>query len=561
MVRFEIPYRRVLAIFLVLFLGISADLVYIQATPEANTLTALAYNPRHCVVDSVPQRGTIYDRNGTVLAYSKKDPNSPCGWLRVYTDPSLAPLLGYYDPQGFGVTGLEAAYDDVLSGYSSQSVAPGIRNGLQHLIDQLEHVTTYGSDVYLTIDDRIQKEADMLYGQNVYQGRPENPEQPGSILVEDPHTGEMLAYISHPSFDPNKLVNHNDAGDGSGLTVGQEYWNALLQDPNKPLIDRPVSDALPPGSAFKTMTLIAALDSNPQTYSTFAFDQADSLDYNVNGFDISSNNLNDYHSIPSSKKFPMDLVHQYAFSNNVAYARLAVLIGKDTYLRYASSLGMSYGSHLNNIPFDVPVVHSWVYQPQYQDEWDRDNVALAVTGFGQGRLLVSPLQDAVMTSAVAADGAYYQPHMLLKTVPHGVQSSTVANATPHLIGNVMSPAAAQQVRMAMRAVVCYGSVGASGPNFAPPANSPVQEGGKTGTAQTGIDNTLPHATYLSLAPDDTSNPTGDPPKLVIIIHKEFEGEAAYQAPIAQQLYQFALPLVDPKFPGDTNPSPSCLSGS
>lgn len=552
----NLPFRRVLNIFILLFLGISADLVFLQATPEAQALTASIYNPRHCVVDETPQRGTIYDRNGVKLAYSIPNPNAPCGWQRVYTDPTLAPILGYYDPDGFGVTGLEAAYDSVLSGYSTQSVAPGIRNGINHILDQAEHAKTYGSDVYLTIDDRIQQKTDALYSQNVYQGRAEDPEQPGSILIEDPHTGEMLAFISHPYFDPNKVIDHTDAGDGSGLTVGQEYWNTLLQDPHRPLVDHAVMDTLPPGSAFKTMTLLSALDSGftPQ----FAFDQADSTDYVVNGFDINSNNLGDYRSIPSSKVFPMDLIHQYAFSNNVAYARLAVLEGKGTYLSHAYSLGLSYGDHVTNIPFDVPVAHSWVYQPQFQSEWDRDNVALAVTGFGQGRLLISPLEQTVMVSAVAADGAYYKPHLLWKVVPHGVDPQHVAATAPQLLAHVMSPTAAQGVREAMRAVVQYGSVGASGPNFAPPVNSPVMEGAKTGTAQTGqqtpdptllpIDTTRPDATYLSLAPDDTANPTGDPPQLVIIINKEYEGEAAYQAPIAESLYEFALPLVDPQFP-------------
>src|SRR6185437_1293782 len=279
----EIPYRRVLAVFMVLFIAISADLVFLQATPEAEALTTSAYNPRHCVQDETPQRGRILDRNGTVLAYSVPDPGSPCGWRRHYTDSTLAPLIGYFDPNGFGVTGLEAAYDDVLSGDTTKSVAPGIRNGLQHILDQAEHVKSYGSDVYLTIDERIQTKAVALYGADLLQHGTNEP--PGSILVEDPHTGEMLAYVSYPGYNNDELVDHSDVGDGSGLTVGQKYWNQLLQDPNKPLINRPVADVLPPGSAFKTMTLIAALDSGQFTAQS-TFTQAESTDFVVNGFDI-----------------------------------------------------------------------------------------------------------------------------------------------------------------------------------------------------------------------------------------------------------------------------------
>ncbi len=541
----EIPYRRVLMVFLVLFLAISADLVFLQATPEAEALTTSAYNPRHCVRDETPQRGTIYDRTGVPLAWSVPDDTSPCGWRRHYTDPSLAPLIGYYDPQGFGVTGLEAAYDDLLSGNTSKSVAPGIRNGLQDLLNKAEHLKTYGSDIYLTIDERIQAKAVALYGADLLQRGKNEP--PGSILVEDPHTGELLAYVSYPGYNNDTLVDHTDAGDGTGLTVGQEYWNQLLQDPNKPLINRPVADILPPGSVFKTLTLITALESGMDVHNT-TFDQADALSYTVDGFPITSNNLDAYTHGPKPPSFPLNLVDAYAYSDNVVFARLATMVGKQTYLQKAGQFGLSYGSTVNDIPFDIPVAHSWVYLPQQQQTWDRDNVDFATVGFGEGTLLVTPLQDAVITSAVAADGAYYAPHLLWKVVPHGVDVASVKPTAPHLQGQVMSQTTAVGVRDAMRAVVQYGSIGASGSAFAPPPNSPVMEGAKTGTAQTGINNTQPHATIISLAPDDTANPTTNPPKLVIIVNKEFAGEAAYQAPITESLYEYALPLVDPQFP-------------
>ena len=537
--RIDLPFRRLLNVFILLFVGISGVLVYIQATPESQVLTSSDYNSRHCVQDAVPQRGTIFDRNGIKLAYSVPDDTQPCGWRRHYTDPSLAPLIGYFDPEGFGVSGLEAAYDDVLSGANTSNVVPpGFRNGINHIINQAEHIKTYGTDIYLTIDERIQQKAVQLYNTN--KCKPESPSQPGSIVVEAPQTGELLAYVSNPAFDDDKLVDHTDAGDNSGLTVGQEYWNTLLQDPNHPLINRPIQDTLVPGSSFKTLTLIAALDSQQFTPGS-TFTEAESKDYVVDGFDVNTNNLGDYNNIPSSKVFPMDLVHQYAFSNNVAFARLAVAVGKDRWLYYAQALGISYGTHVVNVPFDLPVAHSWVYQPQYQAEWDQDNVPLANGGYGQYRLQISPLVMTVITSTVAADGSYYKPHVLLKSVAHDVDAASVAAAKPQLLAHVMTPATAQGVRQAMRAVILYGSVGASGSNIAPPPDSPVLEGGNTGTGQ-GPDNTQPQTWFISLAPDDLANLT-NLPKLAIVVQKEQDGEGACQAPITQSIYEYALPLV------------------
>ena len=537
--RIDLPFRRLLNVFIMLFVGISGVLVYLQATPEAQVLTTSDYNPRHCVQDAVPQRGTIYDRNGNKLAFSVPDLTQPCGWRRHYTDPTLAPLIGYFDPQGFGTTGLEAAYDDVLSGADTTSaVLPGFDNGVNHILDQAEHTKTYGTDIYLTIDSRIQQKANLVYPNQV-NCPGQNPAQTGSILVEAPQTGELLAYISHPGFDNDKLVDHTLVNDGTGLTVGQEYWNALLQDPNRPLINRPVMDTIVPGSSFKTLTLIAALDS--QQYNTAStFTEAESKDYVVNGFNINTNNLIHYPGIPSSKIFPMDLVHQYAFSNNVAFARLAVGVGKDRWLYYAQALGISYGSHVVNIPFDVPVAHSWVFQPSAQADWDRDNVALANAGYGQAFLQISPLEMTVITSTIAADGKYQKPHVLLKRVAHGVQADSVAAVAPQTLSQPFTPATAQGLRAAMRAVVVYGSVGASGPFVAPPANSPVMEGGKTGTGETG--NGAPQTWFISLAPADISN-ASNLPRLAIVIQKEQDGEGACQAPIAQSIYEYALPLV------------------
>ena len=353
--------------------------------------------------------------------------------------------------------------------------------------------------------------------------------------------------VSHPGFDNDRLVDHSTAtdgavaNDGTPLTVGEEYWNQLLNDPNKPLINRPVSDLLVPGSSFKTLTLIAALDSGAYKPRS-TFNQADSLDYVVDGFDISTNNLDSYASQPASRQFPMDIIHQFAYSNNVAFARIATTVGTQKWLEYAHQFGISYGDNLTSIDFDLDVKHSYVYRPTIPF----DQVALANAGYGQATLQITPLQMSVIVSAVAADGAYYSPHLLLKSVPYGIDANSVAKNDPHLVGNTMSPQTAQGVRQAMRAVVDYGSVGASGGPIGVMRDSATLVGGKTGTGQVANGQNS-EAWFVSLAPDDVSKDgtvnSSIQPKLAIVVQKEEGGEGACQAPIVNTIYQQALPLV------------------
>jgi penicillin-binding protein A len=542
--RIEQPFRQLLTVFILLFVVVSGTVVYWQVG-QAQSLATSQYNPRHCVVDAVPQRGTIFDRNGVKLAWSVTDPTQPCGWRRHYADPSLAPVIGYYDPQGFGVTGVEDAFNDVLAGVQAPT-GEDFQSGLQNAINQAEHVRTFGSDVYLTIDERIQKIASNAYdtaNQNACSPTIDAKSEKGSIIVEDPHTGEILAMVSHPGYDNDKLVDHSPAPDGAiapdgtPLTVGQEYWNQLLQDPNKPLIDRPIADIPVPGSSFKTFTLVAALDSGQfQLSSSFTKDEA--TDYVVDGFDISTNNLQYYQGEPAGHTFPMDLTHNYAYSNNVVFARVATTLGTDTWLSYANRFGISYGDHVANIDFDLPVTNSWVYRPGVKF----DQVALANAGYGQATLQISPLVEEVILSTVAADGIYNTPHLEMKEVPHGVSANDVAKVGPKQSTRIISSQAAQGVREAMKAVVQYGSVGVSGGIIGAIANSPTLQGGKTGTGQVSFSPNS-ESWYISMAPDDVANPTGNPPRLAIVIQKEEGGEGACQSPISDSIYRQALPLV------------------
>ncbi len=239
--------RKLTVLFIGLFVALSGVFVYWQVI-VADTVVANPINQRSCLPDSAPHRGNIYDRNGVLLATSIADANAPCGYIRHYTDPSLAGLIGYYVP-GYAVTGIENQYNNYLNGDVGSTA-------VSNLVNKTLHQPAVGNNIYLTIDERIQKIVANDFNtpvniDNVGTFRTDR----GSVVVTDPKTGDVLAILSEPSFDPNKMVQTLSANDLS-------YYNQLVSETvEQPLLERPLDALYPPGSIYKSVTLLAGLDS------------------------------------------------------------------------------------------------------------------------------------------------------------------------------------------------------------------------------------------------------------------------------------------------------------
>lgn len=280
--------------------------------------------------DALGERGRILDRNGQVLAYSVKDPLSPGGWRRRYTVPSLSNIIGYFSPI-FGVTGLEKYYNQDLSGQSAQDC---------------------GADVYLNIDVRIQKEVDSVFQNDYNTTQLCDGVQAGTIIVEDPRTGAILAMVSRPYFNADQLGNMAPASDNPKTTVAAEYWHQLLNDKCSILLNRALQGQYPPGSDFKTLTLLGALDSGTFSPSS-TFTQAQATSYTVNGFVFNANNLDAYSLSVQPPSFPMDLAHAYAYSDNVIFARVGVQMGANVLTNYAQRFALSTPGNVQPVPIDT----------------------------------------------------------------------------------------------------------------------------------------------------------------------------------------------------------------
>ena len=527
----EIPLRRLLTTFMVLFIVISGTLVYWQVG-QSQSLIDSPY--RRCISSEQPQRGRILDRNGIVLAWSEPDSASPCGWRRRYATakhPSISSFLGYFS-YVYGSTGLERYYDDVLTGKNNPT---DFNDASNQFWNRTLHQTIYGADIYLSVDVTVQDKLDAIFTQQVTGGVCTSGSAKGSIIAEDPHTGQLLGVLSRPYYDGDKIGDTHPAPDNADMTIGQEYWHAIATNPDALLLNRALSGHYPPGSTMKTLTLIAALDSGKYTIDS-TFSENDAKHFVVDGFHIDSNNLGDYARGPVPPSFPLDLAHAYAYSDNVVFARVGASIGPEIWLDYARRFSMATPDQPQAVQLDTaPLPVSFAYTRAPFGATD-----LAVTAYGQGQLLLTPMTMTMIAGAVAADGMLAQPHFLLKIVPHNSDPQTVPVVDLGQPQRVFSSQTAQGVRRAMRDVVTFGSVGTSGGVIAGVANSTTYIGAKTGTAQTGVDG-APHAWFISIAPDHEANNDGH--ALASVIMKEQGGEGACQAPIAQKLYEFALPLV------------------
>lgn len=520
--------RKLAQIFVALFIALSCGLVYWQVV-VAQQVRANPHNGRPCLPDNAPVRGRILDRNGIVLAYSVSS-KSGCGYKRVYTDPSLAGLIGYYADPTYPATGLEAQLNAYLSGQVGMTA-------LNTTINHALHRPPVGDNIYLTIDDRIQKlvaqhfDDPILYDQyNTFQT------DRGAVIVSDPRTGEILAMVSRPTYDPNRLVSTLLSGDLS-------YYNQLVHDPDQPLAERPLETFIP-GSIYKTVTLMAALASGKTTLSQ-PFDRQQALGpYRVGTetFGPSGNNIQPY-----TMRFPVSTEYAYVHSDNVIFAQIGAETGEATWM--AMNHHFFVGGHL---PFDLPVETSTVQRPGQP----LSEHALAEDAFGQGFDAISPLEMTLVDNTVAHDGQLMRPMLISRIVD--TSGHTVKSFSPQELGAPVSMEVATQIRQAMQGVTLCGS-GSVVPAL---LDSPWGIIGKTGTGQVSNSGRPPaNAWMITQAPYSVNQP-GQLPALTIVAMKQNGGDGGPEVgPMIAHIYQdiFSHGYLKVQRPVVPNPRHYCCS--
>jgi peptidoglycan glycosyltransferase len=441
--------------------------------------TALNHNPlnsRTIITQLRIKRGRILAADGGVLAKSFPKPNKE--WGRTYPQgPLYAQSVGYWTGEAGNAAGLEVSANKYLT---------PTQTGLNSVFGPLGGNQTIGNDVYTTLDPKAQQAAEQGLAGRV-----------GSVVALNPRTGAVLAMYSNPTYNPNK----------PNAPCGQIACQ----------LNRATQGQYPPGSTFKVVTTTAAINSGKYTPNSTINGDSPKI---ISGVP----RQNDY-----NQSFgPVTLTKALTDSINTVYAQVAENVGRRTMTDYMKRFGF-YARPSLDLPHgelspSVVLDSSGHPLPPGSPREDIGRI-----GIGQGGLAVTPLQMAMVASAVANGGKLMTPHLVARVVDQ--TGRTVNTIQPTVESNVMTPQTASEVTQMMRDVVDEGT------------GTPAQLGnnipfaGKTGTASigpTGANETQPW--FIGFAP-------ANDPKVAVAVTIEktigqFGGQVA--APIAKNVVQTLL---------------------
>ena len=474
-------------VFVLLFVMLTVQLLRSQFIYAESTYNRVVNDPQGNVTGNIRpvlrsmkvRRGGIFDRNGVQLAGSEA--NAEGFAHRTYPIAKIADVRAFSNILGFsssryGQYGLERSWNNWLTGEEGQP--------LRSLQDDVFNRPHTGNNLQLTIDWRLQQAVwDAMI--NIGGGKP------ASAVVLDPQSGAVRAMVSVPGYDPQALTFNPFAEDwqADNGRIAQ-YWSQLNADEQRPLINRPLQGLYAPGSTFKTVTAAAAL-LNPEV-----------LEGGItcpNEYRPDPNAPPIVNAVPNLMRLtgnPSTLEKVYAFSCNTAFAQLGVKLRADRLS------GMAEKFHIypprtapDQSPdlTDLPTAASLL---ALRGDFLQTDLAVADTAFGQGQLLITPLQMALVAATVANDGVMPRAYLVERvTDAQNAEVYRHAGRPTLLQERVLSAPIAAQIRELMRLGVTEG--------FGKAAAVPGQTvGGKSGSAQAGQNdpNEIVHAWFIAIAP-------------------------------------------------------------
>jgi len=320
-------------------------------------------------LETIDEERRLYPRDGFAAHL--------IGYVGELSEDDLnKPKFAFYEPGDVvGKAGVEETYDELLRGQDgSMDVVVDShgrevgRRGIQ--------LATPGQDLKLTIDIDIQRAAELALG-----------DANGAVVAMDPRNGEILAMVSHPSYDPNAFA----------VKIGRTEWNKLITDPNHPLMNKAIQDQLAPGSTFKIIMSVAGLQEGV----------AQDMRVNCAGggtFFGRFFKCDKHHGV-------LSIQQAIPLSCDTFFYALAEKLGIDTIAKYATALGLSSrtGIDLPNEMAGIMPSTQWKLK-NYHEKWYAGEVISV--GIGQGAVAVTPLQLARALSGVASNGHLVRPHVV-----------------------------------------------------------------------------------------------------------------------------------------------------
>lgn len=465
--------KKVLFVFLLCFIALISYITYFEMVVGPKIVDNQA-NRRLWVKRNEVLRGTIYDRNGKALTVSERVNQET--QKRSYTGGEIfAHILGYVDIK-YGITGLEKKYDAEL-------MSTDIKDNIKSLIaNKGKKQEKIGDSLKTTLDYNIQSKAYELLGDNK-----------GAVVVLNPKTGAVIAMVSKPSFNPNNL---------------QDIWSSINSDKSRPLLNRATAGLYPPGSTFKTITAISALENMGGIQNrTF-----------VDNGQLYISNQYSLHDFEGESFGAISFEQAYVKSSNVVFGTLALELGNDKLKQTAEQF------YFNK---DIPTDGIAVEASKFPTLKSYEKGSIAQSGIGQSSDLASPLQMALVASTVANGGVMPKPYLVSQVVTS--KGNVVRDVQPESIGQIVTPNIANTMKDFMRSVVQEGT----GTNAAVDG---VEVCGKTGTAdhqENGQDAT-PHSWFIGFGPYDN-------PQVAVAVIVEDGGQGGKAAAgIASELMRMVI---------------------
>ncbi|CAL9514492.1 Penicillin-binding protein A [Streptomyces sp. enrichment culture] len=448
------PLRRI-AIFcglLVLTLLIRDNwLQYVQA----DELRTDEHNRRVAIERYASPRGDIIVGGEPITGHTTTEGDFK--YKRTYKNGAMwAPVTGFVS-QAFGANQLESIEDGILTGNDD-------RLFFRNTLDMLTGKKKEGGNVVTTLNAAAQKAA--YNGLKAQGGK-------GSVVAIEPSTGKILALASFPSYDPSTI-----AGDGAS---DAKAWKNLQKEknPDDPMLNRALREVYPPGSTFKVVTAAAALEYGKYTSADEKTDTP--LPWIMTGTRTELENDGDLPCKDASLREALRV------SCNTVFGKIGSELGNDKMLEMAKKFGFTEEQF-------TPVRSS---ASVFSEDMAPSEVALS--SIGQFNTAATPLQMAMVTAAIANNGTLMKPYMVDELQAPNLD--TIEKTDPEEMSRPMSAKNAQILQSMMETVVEEGTGG----NARIPG---VTVGGKTGTAQHGVDNKEnPYAWFISYAKgDDGSSP-------------------------------------------------------
>ncbi len=484
--------RRLAVIGLLLFGALFVNLNVVQLV-RGNELANHPNNRRLLIQEYQIQRGPILVGDQRV-AYSVESEGN-LKYLRRY-EPAVeyAHLMGYYSLV-YGRDGLEAALNETLTGTSSEALA-------QNLSELLGVRDPVGNTVRLTLDPAVQSAAYSALG-----------DRPGAIVALDPRTGAVLAHVSRPSYDPNRLSSHDPE-------EVRSYWEQVQDDPGEPLADRAIERRYQPGSAMKLIVAAAALEKGIGPDTSFP----DEDGYSPPG---TTHVIRNFGGGTCAGGGTITFEQSLVVSCNTVFARLGVELGAETLVDQAERFGFN-----RRPPYTLPVAGEAVIPS------DLDQPSTAMSAIGARDVQANALQMAMVVGAIANGGVLMKPYVVAEILDPSGRRLRGPQEGPWVEGSFTAQAISRETAATLADLMVMVVEEGTGRNA---AIGGAQVGGKTGTADPGEELT-PHAWFVGFAA--TSEDGGTVPRVAVAVVLPNAGEGATgggtAAPIAKAVMEAAI---------------------